>query len=73
MQERFLHQKRGIIMNVSRLTILKGRTIEHPKNKWSKIELTIEIELSETEDPEEAKLLADTLLDSWLQKEGATK
>lgn len=63
-------RKEGIRLNVSKLTVLKGRTLEHPKNKWSKVELTIEILLTEKEDPELAKELADLLLDSWLKKEG---
>lgn len=57
-------------MNVSKITISKGKTIEEPKNQWKKLEFTIEIVLSEKEDPEVAKEMADLLLDAWLRKEG---
>lgn len=55
-------------MNISKLTITKGRTIEKEK-KWERTDYTIEITLAEKDDPETAKEMANLLIDAWL-KEG---
>ena len=53
-------------MYPSKITILKGKTIEDPKGKWQKEEILLELTLSEKDDVELAKQYADTLLSAWL-------
>ena len=53
-------------MNVSKITISKGKTVEQPKNQWKKLEYVIELTLSEKDDVEVAKQYAEMLLDTWL-------
>lgn len=55
-------------MYPSKITVTKGRTTERNK-KWSKLEYTIEMVLSEKDNPEECREYASILLDAWL-KEG---
>lgn len=60
-------------MNVSKVVISKGASIENPRGKWKRVQFTVELELTEKDDPELAKSLADTLLDTWLEKEKGDK
>jgi len=53
-------------MYPSKITILKGKTVEDPKGKWKKVEILLELTLSEKDDVELAKEYADTLLSAWL-------
>lgn len=54
-------------MNVSKITVLKGRTVEK-KGEWKKVEYGLEIDLNPQDSPELARTMGDTLLDSWLKE-----
>lgn len=59
-------------MNVNKIVISKGKTVEINK-KWERIDYTVEVTLSENDDPEMAKSMANMLLDSWLNNKPVQK
>lgn len=52
-------------MYPSKVTVSKSLTVEKLK-KWKKAEFSIDVSLDRDDDPETAKLWAESLLDSWI-------
>lgn len=55
-------------MQPSELIVSKSVTLEKKqKCCWEKTEFSLKVSLEKNDDPEQAKIFAETLIDSWLR------